>query len=127
MRVEIKGLLDRAERDDVGSEPQGLPEELKRRETLKAKLDKARAELERRAQSRAAEREGYERKVEAREQREGARKGRPIKAPQRSRGPDQPDGCRHLMRKSRRHEYRQAYNAQAAVDADGVSWCWVLG
>ena len=23
------------------------------------------------------------------------------------------------MRKSRRHEYRQAYNAQAAVDADG--------
>ena len=29
------------------------------------------------------------------------------------------------MRKSRRHEYRQAYNAQAAVDADGRQW--VLG
>ena len=55
LRVEIKGLLDRAERDDadVGSEPQGLPEELKRRETLKAKLDKACAELERRAKARA--------------------------------------------------------------------------
>ena len=29
------------------------------------------------------------------------------------------------MRKSRRPEYRQAYNAQAAVDADGSQW--VLG
>ena len=38
LRVEIKGLLDRAERDDadVGSEPQGLPEELKRRETRRS-------------------------------------------------------------------------------------------
>ena len=126
LRVEIKGLLDRAERDDadVGSEPQGLPEELKRRETLKAKLDKARAELERRAQSRAdSEREGYERKVEAREQREGSRKGRPIKAPaEEPRDEEQinlTDADSSLMRKSRRHEYRQAYNAQAAVDADG--------
>ena len=126
LRVEIKGLLDRAERDDAdaGSEPQGLPEELKRRETLKAKLDKARAELERRAQSRAdSEREGYERKVEAREQREGSRKGKPIKAPaEEPRDEEQvnlTDADSSLMRKSRRHEYRQAYNAQAAVDADG--------
>ena len=126
LRVEIKGLLDRAERDDAdaGSEPQGLPEELKRRETLKAKLDKARAELERRAQSRAdSEREEYERKVEAREQREGSRKGKPIKAPaEEPRDEEQvnlTDADSSLMRKSRRHEYRQAYNAQAAVDADG--------
>ena len=126
LRVEIKGLLDRAERDDadVGSEPQGLPEELKRRETLKAKLDKARAELERRAQSRAdSEREEYERKVEAREQREGSRKGKPIKAPaEEPRDEEQvnlTDADSSLMRKSRRHEYRQGYNAQAAVDADG--------
>ena len=126
LRVEIKGLLDRAERDDAdaGSEPQGLPEELKRRETLKAKLDKAPAELERRAQSRAdSEREEYERKVEAREQREGSRKGKPIKAPaEEPRDEEQvnlTDADSSLMRKSRRHEYRQAYNAQAAVDADG--------
>ena len=126
LRVEIKGLLDRAERDDAdaGSEPQGLPEELKRRETLKAKLDKARAELERRAKARAdSEREEYERKVEAREQREGSRKGKPIKAPaEEPRDEEQvnlTDADSSLMRKSRRHEYRQAYNAQAAVDADG--------
>ena len=126
LRVEIKGLLDRAERDDadVGSEPQGLPEELKRRETLKAKLDKACAELERRAKARAdSEREEYERKVEAREQREGSRKGKPIKAPaEEPRDEEQvnlTDADSSLMRKSRRHEYRQAYNAQAAVDADG--------
>ena len=83
LRVEIKGLLDRAERDDAdaGSEPQGLPEELSRRETLKAKLDKACAEQRRRRVLR-----GVRAQVEAREQREGSRKGRPIKAPQRSRG-----------------------------------------
>ncbi len=126
LRVEIKGLLDRAERDDadVGSEPQGLPEELSRRETLKAKLDKACAELERRAKARAdSEREEYERKVEAREQREGSRKGKPIKAPaEEPRDEEQvnlTDADSSLMCKSRRHEYRQAYNAQAAVDADG--------
>ena len=71
MRVEIKGLLDRAERDDAdaGSEPQGLPEELK----LKAKLDKARAEP---SGEGACGLEEY-----SREQREGSRKGKPIKAP----------------------------------------------
>ena len=124
--VEIEGLLDRAERDDAdaASEPQGLPEELKRRETLKAKLDKACAELKRRAQARAdSERAECERKVEAREEREGSRKGRPIKAPEEEPRDEErinlTDADSSPMRRSRRHECRQACNAQAAVDADG--------
>ena len=131
LRVEIKGLLDRAERDaaDAASEPQGLPEELKRRETPKAKLDKACAELERRAKARAdseradSERAEHERKVEAREQREGRSKGKRIKAPAEEPRDEErinlTDADSSPMRRSRRHEHRQACNAQAAVDADG--------
>ncbi len=121
LRGGIEGLLDRAERDDAdaASEPQGLPEELKRRETPKAKLDKARAELKRRAKARAE----CERKVEAREQREGPRKGKRIKAPAEEPRDEErinlTDADSSLMRRSRRHECRQACNAQAAVDADG--------
>ncbi len=126
LRGGIEGLLDRAEQADAdaASEPQGLPEELKRRETPKAKLDKACAELERRAKVRAdSERAECERKVEAREQREGSRKGRPIKAPAEEPRDEErinlTDADSSLMRKSRHHECRQACNAQAAVDADG--------
>ena len=126
LRGEVEELLGRAEREDAqdAPDPQALPEELSRRERLREKLDQACAELERRAQAEAAtERAAYERKVAARAGRSGRRKGRHIKPPQ-----DQPEESRQvnltdadsgLMRKSRRHEYRQAYNAQAAVDADG--------
>ena len=123
--VEIEGLLDRAEQADADDapEPQGLPEELSRRETLKAKLDKACAELERRAKSRAdSERAECERKVEAQERREGPRKGT-IKAPAEEPRDEErinlTDADSSPMRRSRRHECRQACNAQAAVDADG--------
>ena len=51
LRGEIEGLLDQAEHADTDDapDPQGLPEELSRRETLRSKLDRACAELERRA------------------------------------------------------------------------------
>ena len=124
--VEIEGLLDRAEQADAADapDPQGLPEELSRRETPKAKLDKACAELERRAKSHAdSERAGCERKVEAREQREGRSKGKRIKAPEEEPRDEErinlTDADSSPMRRSRRHECRQACNAQAAVDADG--------
>ena len=47
MRGEIKGLLDQAEQADTDDapDPQGLPEELSRRDRLRAKLDRACAEL----------------------------------------------------------------------------------
>ena len=52
------------------------------RDKLRVKLDRACAELERRAQARAdSERAEYERKVAARERRTGSRKGRHIKPP----------------------------------------------
>ena len=126
LRGEIEGLLDQAEHADTDEapDPQGLPEALSRRETLRAKLDGACAELERRAQARAdSERAEYERKVAARERRRGSRKGRRIKPPTEAPAAkaqiNLTDADSALMRKSRRHEYRQAYNAQAAVDADG--------
>ena len=51
---------EHADTDDV-PDPQGLPEELSRRDKLRAKLDRACAELERRAQARAdSERAEYE-------------------------------------------------------------------
>ena len=122
LRGEIKGLLDQAEQADTDDapDPQGLPEELSRRDRLRAKLDRACAELERRAQARAdSERAEYERKVAARERRTGSRKGRHIKPPQAKQQINLTDADSSLMRKSQHHEYRQAYNAQAAVDADG--------
>ena len=78
LRGAIEGLLDQAEHADTDDapDPQGLPEELSRRDKLRAKLDRACAELERRAQARAdSERAEYERKVAARERRTGSRKG----------------------------------------------------
>lgn len=55
LRMEIEELMGEAERADVedAPDPQALPGELKRRGALKAKLDKACAELERRAKARA--------------------------------------------------------------------------
>ena len=126
LRSEIDDLLGEAERADVedAPDPQSLPEELKRRETLKAKLDKACAQLERRAKARAASKAAeYERKVAARDQRGGRRKGKRIKPPR-----DEPraeeqinltDADSALMCKNKRSGYRQCYNAQAVVDAEG--------
>ena len=120
-RLEIGELLERAEAADTEDlpDPQRLPEELSRREKLKAKLDRARAELERRAKARAE----YERKLAAREKRCGRGKGREIKPPREEpRAEEQintTDADSRLMRKNRRAEYRQSYNAQAVVDADG--------
>ena len=126
LRAEIGELLERAECEDAqeAADPQALPEELARREQLKSKLDEACAELERRAR-RAAEagRADHDRKVASREGRTGRRKGPRIKPPREEPEESQQinltDGDSALMRKSKSHEYRQAYNAQAVVDAEG--------
>ena len=120
---ELMGKAEEADAADAG-DPQGLPEELSRREKLKAKLERACAELERRAEVRAAaERAEYERKVAARENREGRCKGSRIKPPGKEPRPEEQvnltDADSALMRKTRRSEWRQAYNAQAVVDAEG--------
>ena len=121
---DIAALMAQAEAADAedAPDPQALPEEIARREALRAKLDAACARLEGEAQERAAEQQAdYEEKRRAHEARN--RRGPAPKPPDEDPPPDaqtnltDPDS--RLMRKSKRHEYRQAYNAQAVVDADG--------
>ena len=132
LAADIAELTAKAEAADSqdAADPQALPEEIGRREALKAKLDAACERLEAiaREEHEAAKAE-YARKKEAHEARSG-RKGSPPTPPDdgpNGTGPG-PRGDRQinltdpdsqLMRKSARHEYRQAYNAQAVVDADG--------
>jgi transposase len=126
LQQEIQGLLQQAEQADQ-TEPrdgQSLPEEIARRETLKAKLEQARRTLEARARTQAQdERPGYEKLKAQREQRRGSSKGRHPKPPQQNPPGEQQinltDEDSSLMRKNKRSEYLQAYNAQAAVDAEG--------
>jgi transposase len=121
---DIAALTARAEAADLedAGDPQALPREIARREVLKAKLDEACARLEAEAAARAAEEQaGYEEKKQAWEARN--RRGRKPEPPDDTPPPDRQgnltDPNSKLMRKSKRHEFRQAYNAQAVVDADG--------
>jgi len=109
---DIAALLARAEAAD-GEEvpdPQALPREISRREARRAKLDAACQHLE--AETRAKAEAGpaaHEDKLREHGARNG--QGRPPKPPddpvaERAKQPDRPD-AKH-MRKSKRHEYRQA-------------------
>ena len=87
-------------------------------------MDAAGAQLEARAQARAAsERGAYERKVAARARREGGAKGPEPKPPAATPEPDEQinmtDADARLMRKNKREGYTQSYNGQAVVDAEG--------
>ena len=123
---DIADLLEQAEQADAkgGVDRQSLPETLARREKLKAQLDAACHRLETQAKARAQrERASYERKVAAREERSGRRKGKNIQPPKETPGGKEqtnltdPDSA--LMRKNKHSEYRQSYNAQCVVDAQG--------
>jgi transposase len=124
LAADIAALTAQAEAADVeDSDPQALPREIARREALKAKLDAACARLEAEAKARAeAERPEYEEKKAAYDGKKG-RRGRPPKPPDGTPPPDRQinltDPDSQLMRKSKAHEYRQAYNAQAVVCAEG--------
>ena len=126
LELEVHELMDQAERTDQRDEVDGqsLPEEIARRERLKAQLEQARRRLEERAQKNAqADQADYERKVKEREQRTGSAKGRHIKkpdpTPEAKAQENLTDPDSRLMRHNKRSPYEQAYNAQAAVDADG--------
>jgi transposase len=124
LAADIAELTRKAEAADAENEdPQALPAEIARREALKAKLDAACARLEAEAKARAeAERPAYEKKKAIYQAKKG-RRGRPPKPPDETPPPDRqtnltdPDSA--LMRRSDAHEYRQAYNAQAVVCAEG--------
>ena len=124
LAADIAELTAKAEAADAeDSDPQALPAEIARREALKAKLDAACARLEAEAKAQAeAERPEYEAKKAAYDARKG-RRGRPPKPPDETPPADRQinltDPDSQLMRKSQAHEYRQAYNAQAVVCAEG--------
>src|SRR5215475_6424534 len=107
LAADIAALTAKAEAADAKDEdPQALPREIARRARLEA----------------AAEHPEYDRKKAVFEAKRG-RRGRPPKPPDETPPPDRqsnltdPDSA--LMRKSKAHEYRQAYNAQAVVCAEG--------
>jgi transposase len=124
LAADIAVLTAKAETADAeNADPQALPAEIARRAALKEKLDAACARLEAEAAARAeAERPEYERKAAIFEAKSG-RRGRPPKPPDDTPPPDRQtnltDPDSQLMRKSKAHEYRQAYNAQAVVCAEG--------
>ena len=126
LAADIAALAARAEAADSegAPDPRALPKEIARRGALKAKLDAACARLEAEARAEAeAARPAYEAKKAAYDAKRGRRGGRPPKPP----GGEPPPGRQSnltdpdsaLMRRSDAHEYRQAYNAQAVVCADG--------
>jgi len=126
LQTEVDELMAQAERTDQREENDGqtLPEEIGRREKLKEKLEQAQQRIEERGRRKAqAEQAEYERKVKAREQRNGRAKGCQIKKPDPTPDPktqeNLTDPDSRLMRKNKRSGYEQAYNAQAAGDADG--------
>lgn len=128
LRLEIAELMKKAEAADASGEAdrQSLPAEIAHREALKAKLDAACARLEAEAKARAeAERADYEHRKAKHEAGQDGRNGggKPPSPPSEVPPPGQQsnltDPDSRIMRKSKRSEYRQSYNAQAAVDADG--------
>jgi transposase len=132
LAADIAALTAQAEAADAeNDDPQALPAAIARRETLKAKLDVACARLETKARAEAeAARPAYEAKKAACAAKRG-RRGRPPVPPD-----DTPSAARQsnltdpdsaLMRRSDAHEYRQAYNAQAVVCADGAQLILATG
>ena len=119
--ADLTAKAEAADADDV--DPQALPAELARREALKAKLDAACARLEAEAKAEAeAARPAYEARQAAYDAKTGNRGRAPVPPdpnPPADRQSNLTDPDSALMRRSDRHEYRQAYNAQAVVCADG--------
>ena len=101
LETDIAELMAKAQAADSADIPDGLnlPDEIARRQNLKDKLDAAAKRLE----------------EVARDDHDGDNDDPP--PPNKQTNLTDPDSA--IMRKSSAHEYRQAYNAQAIVDADG--------
>jgi len=127
LSLEIAQLLAKAETEDKVKDERGddLHPELERLTSLREKMKKAQATLEERSRERARlEQEEYDRKVRDRNDRQGGRKGppprKPDETPSKTEQANLTDPDSRIMRKSRRSEYTQSYNAQAVVDAEGT-------
>ncbi len=126
LKQEVQTLLKRAEQADAEDEPEiDIPDELARRETRLAEIEKAKAEIERRARERfEAEQAEYEEKLKQRAAKEAEtgkkNRGRVPKPPKE--GPQDKDQVNFTDEESRimpsSEGFIQAYNAQAGVDID---------
>jgi len=122
---EVRELLLLADQADNVPIPDSLdiPEELTQREARLAAIRQARVQIEARAAQRLAEeRQEYERKVAARAERSGKKQGRPPDPPPTAAVPDERDQVNltdpdSRIMKCAGNTFEQAYNAQAAVDA----------
>ena len=126
LRKDIEGLLQKAEEVDAEDEDDGqsLPEHIGRRQKLFEKMREAQQKLEEKARRRAErEQEVYQERLETWQKRPKGRKGRKPEPPKEIPDPDEKvnltDSDSNLMRKNLHKEYRQSYNGQAAVDAEG--------
>jgi transposase len=125
---EVKELLAKAEQADSTPLQDGLtiPEEIVRRQERKAALQKARAEIEARAQARyALELAEHEKKLAeraAKKERGERTGGKPPQAPTPEPSPkDQynfTDSESRIMKAGSGQHFEQCYNAQAAVEVD---------
>lgn len=130
LKQEVQELLALAEQSDAATVPDGmeLPEEIRRREDRLNALAEAKAKIEARAQARfEREQAEYESKLARREEKRNqtGRKpgGKPPKPPVS--GPRAKDQVNLTDEESRIMPvsgggFEQAYNAQAAVDADSL-------
>ena len=128
LELEVEQLVAKAEAEDAQPLAEGLkvPEEIARREARVAALKAARAVIEQRAQERAAaERVDYATKVAQRQARQARGEkvgGRPPQPPSAPPGPKEQynftDPESRIMKAGNGGHFEQAYNAQAAVDAN---------
>jgi len=126
--LEVKALLAKAEQADSTPLQDGLsiPDEIVRRQERKAALQKARAEIEARAQARyALDLAEHEKKLAeraAKKERGERIGGKPPQAPTPEPGPgDQynyTDPESRIMKAGSGQHFEQCYNAQAAVEVD---------
>jgi len=126
--LEVKALMAKAEQADSTPLQDGLsiPEEITRRQERKAALQKARAEIEARAQARyALDLAEHEKKLAeraAKKERGERVGGKPPPAPTPEPGPgDQynfTDPPSRIMKAGSGQHFEQCYNAQAAVEVE---------
>lgn len=115
--ADIEELLRQAEEADQAEEKDGnsLPGEIARRESLRKKMQEARRRLEERARQEAEYKQAENDESDDQKPPNGGAAAEP--RPEQQINLTDADSA--LMRKSRRHGWEQAYNAQAVVDADG--------
>jgi transposase len=128
LELEVKQLVGKAEQADSTPLQDGLsiPEEITRRQERKAALEKARAEIEARAQARyAIQLAEHEKKLAERAaKKERGQKvgGKPPKAPTPDpEAKDQynfTDSESRIMKAGQGNHFEQSYNVQAAVEVD---------